>query len=479
MILDNRMKKKLIFLFLCSEWMLQSQTTLLIKEWETDSSLKGASIGFSVIDLKNTQVIEEYHSHQFLIPASTLKVVTTAAALSSLGKNFQYETSILSDGHLNPTSGLLTANLIIKGSGDPTLQSEHFYANQNLCDNWAKALKEKGVKSIEGKIIADTKVFDKIIPDDWIWADISNYFGSIPNGLSYKDNKFKIVYNTGAPGTKAQIVKTSPNYLKQPYHLTSEVTIKGTEDLAYVYGNPFDFTKTIRGTLPANKTNYDIEAALPNPALLCAEDFYIALNKIGISCHSNSIETNDSIDDQLSSAKVLYSQKSPTLEKIIYYTNVTSNNLYCESLLKTIGGGSTQQGIEQVKKFIESKGLNKEEVFMVDGSGLSRANNITTAFQAQLLSKIYQDTSLYSSIYKSLPIAGKNGSLSSIGKGTFIENNMRAKTGYINRCRAYCGYVKTKSNKHLAFSIIFNNYNCTAKEAKLKIEKFLVHLGEL
>jgi len=82
------------------------------------------------------------------------------------------------------------------------------------------------------------------------------------------------------------------------------------------------------------------------------------------------------------------------------------------------------------------------------------------------------------SFYNSLPVAGKQGSMSNIGKGTYIEGKMRAKTGYINRARGYCGYVTTKTGKEVSFSILFNNYNCSAKEAKVKIEKFLVALGE-
>ena len=116
---------------------------------------------------------------------------------------------------------------------------------------------------------------------------------------------------------------------------------------------------------------------------------------------------------------------------------------------------------------------------MADGSGLSRANSITTKIQATVLSKIYRDSLMYPAFNASLPVAGKNGSMTNLCKGTFAENNMRAKTGYINRARGYCGYVKTKSGKELAFSVLFNNYDCSPKEMKLKIEKLLVALVDL
>jgi D-alanyl-D-alanine carboxypeptidase/D-alanyl-D-alanine-endopeptidase (penicillin-binding protein 4) len=116
---------------------------------------------------------------------------------------------------------------------------------------------------------------------------------------------------------------------------------------------------------------------------------------------------------------------------------------------------------------------------MVDGSGLSRANTITPKLQAEILNNLFHDVLHYEAFHNSLPIAGKNGSMTNLCKGTFAENNLRAKTGYINRARGYCGYVKTKSGKTLAFSILVNNYDCSAKDMKLKLEKFMVALTEL
>jgi D-alanyl-D-alanine carboxypeptidase/D-alanyl-D-alanine-endopeptidase (penicillin-binding protein 4) len=92
---------------------------------------------------------------------------------------------------------------------------------------------------------------------------------------------------------------------------------------------------------------------------------------------------------------------------------------------------------------------------------------------------MYHDSLLFKPFYNSLPQAGLSGSMRNIGKGTFIEKNMRAKTGYISRARGYCGYVKTKAGKDLTFSILFNNYNCNPSEMKVKIETFLVSLADL
>ena len=468
----------LFLIFLSSS--VCGQLNSVLEEWKNDKDLKNASIGFCVINAGTSEQVAEYNSRQLLVPASTLKIVTTSAALNLLGPNYRYETRIYYSGDYNKTSGVLNGDLIIAGSGDPTLQSDNFVKDNSLVtDKWAKILKEKGLKEIKGNIIGDASFFDRSIPSNWIWEDISNYFGAVPCGLSYQDNKFKVYYTTKETGSMAQITSYTPAYLNNTITLNSQVIAKGTEDEAYAYGDPFAYTKDIKGTLPPNKTNYEIEVALPDPALLCAENLYTSLQQLGIKCEPSSARSNYKKTEEQNQRQLVYTHYSPTLEKIVYFTNIKSNNLYCETLLRTIGKGRSDAGIKTVKNYWLKRGLDSNEIYLEDASGLARINAITPHYQTALLSKIYKDTTNYKFFNASLPIAGKQGSMSSLGKGKFIENNMRAKTGYLTRARAYCGYVKTKAGKELAFSLIFNNYNCSPREAKLKMEKFLVALGEL
>jgi len=257
------------------------------------------------------------------------------------------------------------------------------------------------------------------------------------------------------------------------------VIAQGKEDEAFVYGDPFLYAKEVNGKIPPNKNNYEVEAALPDPGLLCAEMFYSALVKNGIRCNQKSVTSNYKKNDSLLKKQLIFTHYSPTLDLIVLYTNLKSNNQYCEALLRTLGEGSAKAGINVVKNYWQKRGLSTSELFMSDASGLARANAVTTFFQSALLSEVYRDSLNYKAFNSSLPIAGKSGSMSNIGKNKFIENNMRAKTGYISRARGYSGYVKTKAGKDLAFSVLFNNYNCSAKEAKLKIEKFLITLSDL
>ncbi|HOZ86213.1 MAG TPA: D-alanyl-D-alanine carboxypeptidase [Bacteroidia bacterium] len=115
----------------------------VLEDWKNDKELKNASIGFSVMDAKTSSVLAEYNSHLSLVPASTLKVVTTSAALGLLGKDYRYETKLYYSGTFNKETGVLNGNLVIVGSGDPTLQSENFVKDSSLVtDKWAKILKD-------------------------------------------------------------------------------------------------------------------------------------------------------------------------------------------------------------------------------------------------------------------------------------------------------------------------------------------------
>ena len=482
---------KLILLFIATiiPLFIYTQTSIevVLDTYKKDKDLQHATYSFCVIDAATGKTIKEYNSELALIPASTMKIITTSAALGVLGKDFTYKTNFYTFQKTDSITGLTTSNLLIKGSGDPSFNSSYFYTSDSVFFNpILQKLKLKGIKKINGSVIADASFFDNKIPSSWIWGDIGNYFGAGANGLSYRDNKFSLFFNSASVNTTANLESVAPSYFSKKIAIQSTVISKGTEDDAFVFGDPNGYSRKVTGTIPPNKKHYEVEAEMPEPALYFINELQTELtnnNLIGNDAKLIMNEIPNKYD--VKSAQLVYTHTSPKLEKIVYYTNTKSNNHYAESLLKTIGAfksgkqGTTENGIDAVKNYWESRGVDVSGLHMADGSGLSRANTITTKIQATVLSKIYRDTMMYNAFNICLPVAGKNGSMTNLCKGSFAENNMRAKTGYINRARGYCGYVKTKAGKELAFSVLFNNYDCTPKEMKLKIEKFLVALVEL
>jgi serine-type D-Ala-D-Ala carboxypeptidase/endopeptidase (penicillin-binding protein 4) len=220
---------------------------------------------------------------------------------------------------------------------------------------------------------------------------------------------------------------------------------------------------------------------MPDPVFQCAYDFTKYLTQSGIDV-TNKPENLFNMFSITSERKLLFTHTSPKLSQIVYYTNLKSDNMYAEALLKTIalkkkGNASISTGTEILKQYLESKSIPTDGLFLVDACGLSRADNITTSQLAQLLVNIAHEK-YYNVFLSSLPVAGKTGTMSGFGKGTILENNLRAKSGYINRARNCCGYLQNKKGRQLAFSVMFNNYNCTAAEIKKKTEKLLVSLAE-
>ena len=466
---------------------LNAQTTIdaLLEGYKADKDLQHAQYSFCIMDASTSKIVKEYNSELSLIPASTLKIVTTSAALGILGKDFTYKTNYNLLYNSTSVDKTTETQLFIEGSGDPTFNSSYFYSNDSLfLIPLVNKLQLKKIKNISS-IYISTAYFDNTIPSTWIWGDIGNYFGAGANGLSYKDNKFSLFYESGALNTKARLDYISPLYFSDKIKIESEVISRGTEDDAFVFGDPNSFTRKVTGSIPPNKKQYEVEAQMPEPPLFFEYELKKELTKYHLTSNEKTKPTKIKETDTTFKSQLIYTHISPKLDKIVFYTNTKSNNHYAESLLKTVGAvkskkqGTTENGIEAVKNYWQARGIDISGLHMADGSGLSRANTITTKIQATILSKIFRDTVMYNSFNASLPVAGKNGSMTNLCKGTFAENNMRAKTGYINRARGYCGYVKTKSGKELSFSVLFNNYDCSPKEMKLKIEKLLIALVDL
>jgi D-alanyl-D-alanine carboxypeptidase/D-alanyl-D-alanine-endopeptidase (penicillin-binding protein 4) len=449
----------------------------LLSAWKSDPTLAHAAYGFCVMDAKTGSVVAAHNSDLSLIPASSLKVVTTAAALALRGPEYRYLTRLMYTGQFDRITGVLDGDLVIIGSGDPTLESEHVaQPGKSVIDDWAASVANAGVKEVRGTVIGDGSALERAIPDHWIWSDIGNYFGAVPNGLSYRDNKYTLVFRTASTGSAATLIAVTSGTNNLSFPISTTVTAMGAEDAAYVYGDPFSNSREVRGTIPARKERFEIEAALADPALLCAQDLADALTRKGIRVSGAAIS---SYTPSARNGTLLHEHQSPMLSDIIRVTNLKSINHYCESVVQSLGTGAQSDGLRKVKRYWAQQGFDTTALFLADASGLSRADNITPAFQSAALCAIYRDRNLYPHLDASLSVAGKEGVLRNIGKGTSVEGRLRAKTGYIQRARSHCGYVRSASGRELAFSVILNNYACTPREARLKLEAFLLALANL
>jgi D-alanyl-D-alanine carboxypeptidase/D-alanyl-D-alanine-endopeptidase (penicillin-binding protein 4) len=457
-----------------------------ISKMNADTVLAHGDWGFCVMTADSGKLIASHNMQQSLIPASTLKILTTGAALGLLGPDYKYETKIEYDGVYDSLSGIIKGNVYIHGSGDPSFNSEYFIERGDtitLFQSLPFRLSFKGIKKIEGNIIGDASCFsDNPIPDGWTWSDIGQYYGAGTCGLTYSDNSVSLYFDSNK-GDSCILTHTKPALENIAYR--SDVTSDGKKDEALVYGAPYGNTYYVHGSIPAGKKDFEVKASNPDPAYQCAKDFYDELKPgIAVTGKPTTVRrmqmANEKVITKRKTLSIIY---SPPLKDIVEQTNIHSNNTYAEQLLRTLGmrkgnGGTTEDGIEVVINYWKSLGVNIDGLYMTDGSGLSRSNGITTLIQATILQKITKQK-WYPYFLKSLPVAGRTGSMTSLCKGTLAENNLQAKTGYINRARGYAGYVKTKSGKLLCFSVLANNYTCTAAEMKKRLERLLVAMAEI
>lgn len=445
----------LFFLILASNFVYaQNKIQNLEKAFNNllaDEQAKHALTSLCVLDANTGKILFAKNEQIGLATASTLKTITAASAFSILGKDFQYQTSLGYSGSIM-SDGTLKGNLIITGSGDPTLGSWRYQNKENaVLLQWVAAIKAAGIKKIDGSIIGDDRIFGtQTTPEGWVWQDIGNYYGAGTSGLTWRENQFDIHLRPGSNTSAAvTVVKTSP---AMPYiQIKNELKTggSGTGDRTYAFLPPYANLAYLRGTWGIGIAKSSISVALPDPAFDCAYRLQDTLKRLGIETSQQAttarlMELNSLPIPAITKINTI---TSPTLSEITYWFLKKSVNLYGETLLKTIAlktgkAATTAKGVETEVNLWSEKGIDKSALNIIDGSGLSPGNRITTSAMAGILFQI-QKESWFADFYKALP----------------DYNGMKIKSGTINDVSAFAGYhTDTAGNKYIIV-ININNYS--------------------
>jgi len=475
-----RVRIFLIFVFIGFRLICWSQPKFddVLKTILQQPEYKNASVGIDVQDLKTGQTVYEFNAEKDLIPASTMKLVTSATALELLGADYRFETPVGYVGKIEK-SKILNGNIVVVGGADPVLGSNYFndyYFNDNFFDVWARKIKAAGIDRVEGDLILDGSVYDdEKIPATWVWEDIANYYGAGPNAFTVYDNLFHITFKSSRKaGKTTKIISMSPEI--KGVEIKNEVfSADNNSDLAYVFGGPFDKKRVVRGTIPRNRRAFTIKAAVHHPEEIVASEFLKHLASAGVFI-SGKVRF-EKVDKN--SFQTVYIQQSPTLAEILKVLNYESVNLIAEHLLKQLaveknGVGNREVGIEIVKEFWQSKGFATDYLLMEDGSGLSHFNLISPHFFTSILKYMAIKSSNKDIFLSSLPGAG-NGTLVRFSKKIFGDS-LHAKSGSMTRVRCYSGYLETDSGKTVVFSIMFNHFLGSHSLLVGEIEKLLIEI---
>ncbi|MEL4894457.1 D-alanyl-D-alanine carboxypeptidase/D-alanyl-D-alanine endopeptidase [Crocosphaera sp. Alani8] len=440
---------------------LKSKINTILEQEE----LKRSHWGILVKTLDNKTTLYELNSQKYFIPASNVKLLTTAAALIKFGSNYQIKTPIYASG----TSPNLKV-LKVVGKGDPTLSSEQL-------ETLAKQLRVKGVQTIDNLIVQDNSFNNQSINPTWEWEDIQFYYAPAVNKLILNENAVILTLKTKDLGKKLAIEWSDP-IASQQWQIDNQ-TVTNEEDSPYSVSINRAFEKpllTITGGLAIDSEPDIFGMAVVKPGEYFLNSLKFYLEKEGIKVINSQVIHEDNETENLDK---IIEISSNTLQEIITKANQDSNNLYAESLLNILVDNNVEiASIDNLKEILAELGLDSNSYHLKDGSGLSRHNLVTPETLVNLLNLMANSPE--SMIYRdSLAIGGVEGTLKNRFKDTVIEAKIQAKTGTLSGTSSLSGYVNPPNYSPLAFSIIVNQSDLPASELRRFIDKIVVNLGYL
>lgn len=457
-----------------------------LRDLQANPSMASGFLGFSLRNARTGQLVLEHYGNKAFSFASCMKLVSTATALDLLGGEYTYKTDLQHSGQVS--NGVLSGDIYIKGSGDPTLGSR-IIPGQNLgyvLDAWVAKIKQKGIRQIKGGIIADEDFMKGDLPPaHWLWGDMGNYFGSPVYGLNAYDNTYYLYFTPGKLRWRAKILKTDPHIPN--LNFVNEVTTAeaGTGDRASISGAPYDPNRYVSGTIPQGGT-FRIKGSIPDPAWLIAHQLTAKLAKAGIKVSKPSSTTrlqrlnNESISQN---RQLIARHYSPKLKEIVEYTNLYSVNLFAEALFKSIGYKQSKkarnmEAIVATRNFWANKGIAKDAFLVKDGSGLSPLSRLTPNDLSKLLA-LSTKSNNFTHFYNSLPVSGLSGTMRSFGANTKMRGKLRAKTGGLTGVVSFAGYFKTAKGELMSFSIVVNQYEGKYKDMRYRLQRAMEYLMEI
>ena len=457
-------------------------------------ALEAGFFAVKIVSLDTGAVIFEQDSHKFVRPASNMKIYTVATAFEKLTPDYRFITSVYAKEKPDD-EGKVKGDLIIYGRGDPSIAArfndgDYFKGINALADR----IVASGVKRIKGDLVGDESYFDgDSFGSGWTWQDLQWSYGAPVSALTVNDNAIDL---TVRPGSKAGAPVTITSGPPATSFMTivnrATTTAKGTRSDLRIHRGLGANTMEISGTVAVGDDGFTGGIAIPDPALAFVAMLRDALIKRGVKIDGRlrtvTARSGGSIVAPTPSAPTTDAGRMPALPALFEITSLPSapfndiaahtlkpsQNLYTELILRTLGkmrksaplpaddtrrASQTDEdaGLAAVRDFLKQAGVSESQLYLDDGSGLSRSDLIMADATVQLLT--YMTKHRYFTQFRdALPIAGVDGTLRNRMKGTPAERNVRAKTGTLSSVASLGGYVTTAAGERLVFSMMLNNY---------------------
>ena len=446
-------------------------------------SFKNASVGVLVRSLKTGKTVFAQNPDLALIPASNQKIVTSLTALKTLGATFTYRTVLLTDA-VPDTSGTLTGNLYLRGSGDPSLSSARL-------DELAQSVAKRGIKRVVGRIVGDGSAFDDAaLGAGWQWDDEPFYYSAQVSGLNCDENVVAVSVAPGAKEGDAPLVTVNGKPSGEETYLVVERNVRtvaaGAKGAANVLFNRVRGQNRVlvSGTIPVGAKPESEDITIEDPARFTASRFVLALVTAGVA-----VDTPLWVEPGTTPAGAteLAAVESKPLNELLKDFLKPSDNLYGEALLKTVGAkqnsgkpGSTAGGAVAVIALLKNAGIGTGGLHIADGSGLSLQNTVTPRLLCDVLT--WAETKLPPAdravFWNALPVSGTDGTIRNRFKNTPLVGQVRAKTGTLSGASSLSGYLTAKGGERFVFSILMNHYADGASDARAAQDAIVAALYE-
>ncbi len=479
-------------------------------DWRIDAILRagGAERGFwgiEVAELPKGRILYRRDADHLFLPASNLKLFTTAAALETLGPDFIFHTTVESDAP--PDAQGRVQNLYLVGRGDPNLASRVLpYRHQpsqpdaattstkppadRVFQELADLVRARGVREVMGKLVADdTYYLYEPYSHNWAIDDMQWGYGAPVTALAFNDNALDLHFRPGAKaGDPAKVwLDPVPDYYQLDNRLRTGAA--GTEKQIYVERAPGSMELDVWGQIPADAAEDSDTVAIEHPPQLAGEIFRKALEARGVTVHGPvsgaevtrpEAAMTPGVFPPAAHAVVLAQHDSLPLREDLKLTLKVSQNLHADMLLRTLAHetqhyGSLTVGLEILNHFAEQVGAPPGSTYFADGSGLSREDLIAPDALLKLL--LFMARSPRFPVFlAALPVAGQDGTLAERFRGSRAEGRIHAKTGSVEHVNTLSGYMDLPAGKRLAFSIMGNSYTLRSRDGAAVVDHIALAL---